>query len=43
MLAWKDKLNDEEIEAIVAWFQSQWPDEVYAAWYQMDRGASGGS
>ncbi len=32
MPAWKDTLNDIEIDAIIAWFQSQWPDEVYTAW-----------
>jgi mono/diheme cytochrome c family protein len=43
MPAWKDKLSEEEIEAVIAWFQSQWPDEVYAAWYQMNRGVEVGS
>lgn len=42
MPAWRDKLTDEEIEAIIAWFQSRWPDQVYTAWYRMDRKASGG-
>ncbi len=32
MPAWKDTLNDVEIDAIIAWFQSQWPDEIYTAW-----------
>lgn len=32
MPAWKDTLNDAEIDAIIAWFQSQWSDEVYTAW-----------
>jgi mono/diheme cytochrome c family protein len=27
-----DKLNDEEIDAILAWVQSKWPAEVYAVW-----------
>ncbi len=35
MPAWRDKLTDDEIEAVIAWFQSQWPDRVYAAWYEM--------
>jgi mono/diheme cytochrome c family protein len=43
MLAWKDKLSDGDIEAIIAWFKSQWPDEAFAAWYQMNRGAESGS
>ena len=33
MPAWQDRLSDEEIEAVIAWFQSQWPDEAYASWY----------
>ncbi|MCW8829573.1 MAG: cytochrome c [Gammaproteobacteria bacterium] len=37
MPAWGDKLNDEEIDAIIEWFISRWPDQVYAAWHQMDR------
>lgn len=37
MPAWKDKLSQEEIEAVVAWFQSLWPDQVYAAWYEMQQ------
>ena len=32
MPAWKDTLNDAEIDAIIAWFQSQWPDEIYTSW-----------
>ncbi len=42
MPAWRNKLTDEEIEAIIAWFQSRWPDLVYSAWYRMDRSARGG-
>ncbi|MEJ2346011.1 MAG: cytochrome c [Gammaproteobacteria bacterium] len=37
MPAWKDKLSDREIDAIIAWFQSQWPDHAYNAWYQINR------
>ena len=36
MPAWKDKLSDDEINDIIAWFQSKWPDEIYAAWYERD-------
>lgn len=35
MPAWKDKLSGQEIEAVITWFQSIWPDQVYAAWYEM--------
>ncbi|MFQ5469756.1 MAG: c-type cytochrome [Gammaproteobacteria bacterium] len=37
MPAWASMLSDEEIQAVIDWFQSLWPDEVYAAWYDMDR------
>lgn len=36
MPAWGEKLSDAEIDAIIAWFQSKWPDEIYAAWARMD-------
>ncbi len=32
MPAWKSILNDEEIEAALAWIGSHWPDKVYQAW-----------
>jgi mono/diheme cytochrome c family protein len=35
MPAWKDKLTKQQIEATIMWFQSLWPDPVYAAWYEM--------
>jgi mono/diheme cytochrome c family protein len=41
MPAWDDKLTDHEIDAVIAWFQSLWPDEVYAAWYEMQERARG--
>lgn len=37
MPAWKDKLSDQDINDVIAWFQSQWPDELYAAWQRMDQ------
>lgn len=42
MPAWGDKLSDEEIDAIIAWFQSKWPDQVYAAWYRMNQAKQNG-
>lgn len=33
MPAWKDKLNNKDIEAILVFIQAQWPDELYTAWY----------
>lgn len=37
MPAWGDKLSEKEIEASIAWFQSQWPKPVYDAWYEMQQ------
>ena len=37
MPAWKGKLSKQEIEATIAWFQSQWPQPVYDAWYEMQQ------
>ncbi len=41
MPGWRDTLDTAEILAIIAWFQSQWPDEIYAAWERMDREGQG--
>lgn len=32
MPAWQDKLSDQEVDAVIAWFQSLWPDEGYHLW-----------
>ncbi|VAX25557.1 hypothetical protein MNBD_NITROSPINAE04-1925 [hydrothermal vent metagenome] len=29
-------LSDMEIEDIILWFQSRWPDELYDSWYRRD-------
>jgi mono/diheme cytochrome c family protein len=36
MPPWRDKLSEQDIESVIAWFQSHWPDELYAAWARMD-------
>lgn len=36
MPAWGGELSAAEIDAVMAWFQSLWPDEIYAAWAEMD-------
>jgi len=36
MPPWGDKLSGQDIDDVIAWFQSKWPDELYAAWYQRD-------
>lgn len=32
MPAWNGKLGREDVEDLVAWFQSMWPEEIHAAW-----------
>ena len=32
MPAWEGKLSDNEVDAVIAWLQSLWPDEIYAIW-----------
>jgi mono/diheme cytochrome c family protein len=41
MPGWKDRLSIEDVDAVVAWFQSLWSDEVYGEWYAMQRRAFG--
>ena len=38
MPAFGDKLSDEEVDAVLAWVQSQWPEEIYRKW--ASRGAT---
>ena len=37
MPAWQGKISDQEITAVIAWFQSKWPKEVYDAWYEIQQ------
>jgi mono/diheme cytochrome c family protein len=39
MPAWRGKLSIDDTKAVIAWFQSLWPLEIYAAWDRMDRAA----
>ena len=39
MPAWNDKLSQNEVVSIIAWFQSRWPDEIYSVWYARDQKA----
>lgn len=41
MPAFKDTLKPDEMDAIIAWFQSHWNDEIYQAWSERDRSAGG--
>lgn len=37
MPGWKDRFKEEEIESIILWFQSKWPEELYQAWVRRDK------
>lgn len=37
MPAWKDKLTEKQIDAVIAWVQSVWPQPVYDAWFEMQQ------
>ncbi|MDO8595640.1 MAG: cytochrome c, partial [Sulfuricaulis sp.] len=39
MPAWGEKISDKDIEAIIVWIQSRWPDELYQSWLAMDEKA----
>ena len=34
MPAWDEKLSEHDIDDVIAWFMSKWPDELYIAWYK---------
>ena len=42
MPAWKGTLTDEDIEAVLSWIQSRWPEDVYKSWALMDEKARRG-
>ncbi len=42
MPGWGDRLNDQDIGDIIAWFKAKWPQPVYEAWYRMDQKKAGG-
>ena len=37
MPTFQAKLTDEEIVNVIAWFQSLWPDDVYAQWWSIQQ------
>lgn len=39
MPAWKEKLSDADIDAVITWFQSKWPDQAYVTWQGIDQRA----
>ena len=39
MPAWGDTLSGEQIDDMIAWFQSLWPGPIYEAWYGIEERA----
>jgi mono/diheme cytochrome c family protein len=37
MPAWEGKLSEQQIEQVIDYFQSLWPEPVYAAWIEMQQ------
>ena len=37
MPQFQGRLTDEEIIDVIAWFQSLWPDDTYAQWWDIQR------
>jgi mono/diheme cytochrome c family protein len=42
MPGWKGKLGADEVNAVIAWFQSLWNDDIHEYWQQIDRRAREG-
>ena len=34
MPAWQGKLSEQQIDDVLVWIKSLWPDEIYDAWYR---------
>ena len=37
MPGWGDRLSDADIDAILSWLQSLWPEPAYQGWYRIDQ------
>lgn len=37
MPAWGDKLSKQDIQAILVWLQSKWPEKTYQTWLEIDQ------
>lgn len=42
MPGFAEKLDQQQIDAILAWVQSHWSDEIYAIWRERDLASRGG-
>jgi mono/diheme cytochrome c family protein len=37
MPGWAGELSEQEMDAVISWFQSLWDKQVYATWYEMQQ------
>ena len=37
MPAWRGKLTESDVEAILSWLQTLWPDRAYEAWLEIEQ------
>ncbi|WP_211331984.1 c-type cytochrome [Inmirania thermothiophila] len=37
MPAWKGRLDEGQIDDVIAWIQSRWPEPVYRRWQEIER------
>jgi len=42
MPPFKDKLDEAQIDAILAWVQSHWPEKIYKVWHERDLASQSG-
>ena len=42
MPPFKDKLDEAQIDAVLAWVQSHWPDKIYKVWHERDLASQSG-
>jgi mono/diheme cytochrome c family protein len=42
MPAWQGRVNDQDIEDVITWFQALWPSDVYANWQKRNLPGAGG-
>jgi mono/diheme cytochrome c family protein len=42
MPSWEGKLSEDDINSVIAWIQSRWPEEIYRSWLAMEQKAAAG-
>jgi len=42
MPSWQGRVNDQDIDDVITWFQALWPSDVYANWQKRNLPGAGG-